>query len=213
MVSEKAHSKKRRLQATPSQFVGEKQNAILLTPDAPQRLQHLASQTPVVIVSDLPKEMPLKERRQRAKEIYPQNEEYENHATSRRIKMVSRARDELVFHSANLRTLKIMPHLKPLVENAVPLYENMGEGKHWHSYGVAATIDAEAFLIRLVAYENVNGHLGLDILYDAQISPRKIVEGLASPSRSPSTNGDARSRSPSEDKLARWWKLVKESEA
>jgi len=209
MAIEKAHSQEGPLQATPPQFVGEGQNVILLTPDAPQRLQQLASQTPIVIVSDFPKVMSLKERRQKAKLIFPRDAEYDNHATGRKVKMVNRARDELVFHSANLRTLKIMPHLKELVANAVPLYENMGEGKHWRSYGVAATIDAEAFLIRLVAYESVNGHRDLDILYDAQISPRKIVEGLASPSRSPSTNGDARSRSPSEDELARWWSLVK----
>gem|GEM_PF-3251752 len=191
---------------------GTAQDTIPLTTDASERLEALQKQEPVVIESGLPESLTDEEKRQVAERDYPLNEEFTNRATGKRIRMVKRARGELTFHSANLRTLKIMPHLKELVEQATPLYQNTGKGKTWHSYGVAATIDGEAFLIRLVAYENVNGQLDLDIFYDAQVSPRKKVEELSSPSRSSTTNGDARSRGSSEDKLVTWWRKVKEQE-
>jgi len=213
MVSEQAHSRSGRLQATPAQFVGEGQEAILLTPDASQRLQRLTEQTPVVIVSDLCANLTKDERQHTAEELYPVDREFRNRATGRRVRTVARARGKLAFHSASLRTLQIMPYLKELVENAVPLYENTGKGKHWRNYGVAAVINSEPCFVRLVVYENVHGYPALDILYDAQVTPRKTVEEPTALSRSSLTNGDAQGRGPSKDKLMRWWWLVKAAES
>jgi len=63
-----------------------------------------------------------------------------------------------------------------------------------------------------VAFEGSNNKLQMDVFHDAQVSPREIVEGLTSLSRSSNTNQDAQSRSPSRDKLAHWWQLVKEQD-
>jgi len=200
------------LREVPSAYVGEGQETILLTPDASQRRDALAAQEPVVIDTVVPQGMTNKQRQAEAEKLYPADQEFDNHATGRKIRTAAKARGKMTFHSANLRTLRIMPHLKELIENAVPLYENTGEGKHWHNYGVLAEMDGEQFFVRLAAYEDVNGQLLLDVLYDAQVSPRKTVEGPTSLSRSSNTNQDAQSRSPSRDKLARWWQLVKEKD-
>jgi len=201
------------LHVVPPEYVGEGQDTILLTPDATQRRDALAAQEPVVIDTVILEGMTNRERQTEAEKLYPADQEFNNHATGRKIRTTAKARGKMTFHSANLRTLRIMPHLKELIENAIPLYENTGKGKHWHNYGVLAEMDGEQFFIRLAAYEDVNGKLFLDVLYDAQVSPRKTVEGPSSLSRSSNTNQDAQSRGPSKDKLAGWWQLVKEQES
>jgi len=95
-----------------------------------------------------------------------------------------------------------MPYLKELIENGVLLYENTGKGKHWRNYGAAAVINSVPVFARLVAYENVNGYFGLDVFYDAQVTPRKAVEEPTPLSRSSLTNGDAQGGGSSKDKLA-----------
>jgi len=200
------------LAETTPQFVGEGKDTILLTPDAVQRRDALANQSPVVVTTVVREGMSNKEREAEAEKLYPRGKEFTNRVTGRKIRLVRQAREKMTFHSANLRTLRIMPHLGELIENAVPLYENRGGGKHWHNYGALIEMDKEQFFVRLVAYENVNGELLLDILYDAQVSLRETVEGLTSLSRSSNTNQDAQSRGPSRDKLARWWRKVKEQE-
>jgi len=196
-----------------TQYVGEGRGTVVLTPDAAQRRDALAAQEPVLIESSLSDNLSKEERKAKAKELYPLNQVFTNRATGRAIKMVKRAIGKLRDHSASLRSLKIMPHLKELVENAIPLFENTGEGKHWHHYGVAATIDGEAFIVRLVAYENVNGQLHMDVFYDAQTTPRKAMEGLTSLGQSAETNRDAQSRSPSRDIAVTWARAVKAKEA
>jgi len=106
-----------------------------------------------------------------------------------------------------------MPYLKELIENAVPLYENTGKGKHWKNHGAAAVINSIPVFVRLVAYENVNGYSDLDIFYDAQVTSRKTVEEPSPLSRSSLTNGDAQGGGSSKDKLMRWWWLVKATES
>jgi len=197
----------------PTQYVGEGRGTVVLTPDAAQRRDALAAQEPVLIESSLSDNLSKEERKAKAKELYPLNQVFTNRATGRAIKMVKRAIGKLRDHSASLRSLKIMPHLKELVENAIPLFENTGEGKHWHHYGVAATIDGEAFIVRLVAYENVNGQLHMDVFYDAQTTPRKAMEGLTSLGQSAETNRDAQSRSPSRDIAVTWARAVKAKES
>jgi len=201
------------LRELPAQYVGEGRGTVVLTPDAQQRRDKLAAQEPIVIESNLPASMTGKEIRAKAKELYPSGQKFTNAATGRVIEMVSRARGELAYHGANLRTLKIMPHLKELVENAIPLFENTGNGKHWPHYGAPTVIDGEAFFVRLVAFESSNRKLQLDIFHDAQVTPREEFEGAPSPGRSLITNEDAEGRGPSRDIAVKWWQLVKEQEA
>jgi len=200
------------LRELPTQYVGAGQSTILLTPDATQRRDALATQEPVVIKSNLSEDYE-KAKTEAMTAFQALDRKVTNKASGREIEMVMSGFRKLRSHSGNLLTLKIIPALKELVENAMPLFENTGEGKHCHHYAAAAVIDGEPFFVRLVAFEGNNNKLQLDVFYDAQISPREIVEGLTSPSRSQETNEDARSRGPSKDKLARWWQLVKEQEA
>jgi len=200
------------LRELPAQYIGAGQDTILLTPDATQRRHALAAQEPVVIKSNLSEDY--EKAKVEAKAAFQTlDRKVTNKASGREIEMVMSGFRKLRSHSGNLLTFKIIPALKELVENAIPLFENTGEGKHWHHYGAVAIIDGEPFFVRLVAFEGNNRKLQLDVFHDAQVSPRQEVEGLTSPSRSQETNEDARSRGPSKDKLARWWQLVKEQGA
>jgi|GEM_PF-15939 len=201
------------LSELPAQYVGAGRGTVVITPDATQRQDALATQKPTVIESSLPASMTGKEIRAKAKELYPSGQKFTNAATGRIIEMVSRARGELAYHGANLRTLKIMPHLKELVENAIPLFENTGDSKHWLHYGAATVIDGEAFFVRLVVFESNQRKFQLDIFHDAQITPREEFEGAPSPGRSLITNEDAGGRGPSRDIAVKWWQLVKERES
>jgi len=199
------------LRELPAQYVGKGQDTILLTPDATQRRDALAAQEPVVIESNFSEDY--EKAKAEAKTAFQALErKVTNKASGREIEMVMSGFRKLRSHSGNLLTLKIIPALKVLVEDAIPLFENTGEGKHWHHYGTASIIDGEPCFVRLVAFEGNNRKLQLDVFHDAQVGPRQEVEGPTSPSRSQETNEDARSRGPSRDKLARWWQLVKEQE-
>jgi len=200
------------LRELPAQYVGAGRETVVLTPDAQQRRDELAAQEPVVIESSLPKD--IKEAKAKAKEDYRAlARKVTNKVSGREIELVMRAFGKLRSHIGNLLLLKIIPHLRELVEDTTPLFENTGEGKHWHHYSAAAIIDTEPFFVRLVTFEGSNNKLQRDIFHDAQVTPRETVEGTSSLGRSRVTNADAQGRSPSKELLFQWWQLVKERES
>jgi len=199
------------LRVVPQSYVGEGRGMVVLTPDATQRRNELAAQEPVVIESNLPED--IEAAKAKAKEDYRALErKVTNQASGREIELVMRAFGKLRSHIGNQRVLKIVPHLKELIESAIPLFENTGDGKHWHHYGAAAIIDGEAFFVRLVAFEGSNNKLQLDVFHDAQVTVRDAVEGTSPLGRSRVTNADAQGQSPSKELLVQWWQLVKEKE-
>jgi|GEM_PF-820380 len=199
------------LRTVPPKYVGEGRGTVVLTPDASQRRDALAAQEPVVIESNLSEDVE-KAKAEAETAFRALERRVTNRQSGREIELVMNGFRKLRSHIGNQRVLKIVPHLKELIENATPLFENTGDGKHWHHYGAAAVIDGEPFFVRLVAFEGNNRKLQLDVFHDAQVSPRETVEGLTSPSRSQVTNEDARSRGPSKELLVHWWQLVKEQD-
>jgi diguanylate cyclase (GGDEF)-like protein len=85
-------------------------------------------------------------------------------------------------HSADPKTLRIVPQLRTLFEQAVPLWSDTVKRRTpqesvraYHNYGAKARFDDGDYYVRLVVREDVNGN----IYYDNELSQvEKIGEGV-----------------------------------
>ena len=69
---------------------------------------------------------------------------------------------KLKSHSANARTLKIVPGLKSIMERAIPLYSDPDRSGNkniiaWHTYGAKALLDGENVFVKLVVVKRATG--------------------------------------------------------
>ena len=140
--------------------------------------------------------------RQKAKDAYSKLKEAKN--GMRTIQFVMSGFKKLRSHSGDSRTLRIVPGLKGLMENAVWLYEEKdrtGDSnvKAWHTYASRAVLDGEPVFVKLVVREESNGKNTLDLFDDSSVTVEKAA-------RTPAFNAGAGDLS--KDKLHAWWHSV-----
>ena len=88
-------------------------------------------------------------------------------------------------HSADTRTLRIIPGLKELMEKAVLIQQSDDSTgnenvKYWLTYASRAVLDGESVFVKLVVREERNGTRLLDFFDDSSVSKITIRQGAAS---------------------------------
>lgn len=169
----------------------------------------LESMEPVEITSNAPSDQTA--LRAWANETYQRDKSFTNKATGRNIKLVNSGLKKLRNHSAESITLRLIPGLQKLIENALPLYleNDRGDGNNirvWHNYGVKAKVDGQEVFIRLTTWQEKGGELMLDLFHDAHATDAALMREI--PNRgSPQAKQD-HSSGFDKDKLRAWWHSV-----
>lgn len=151
----------------------------------------------------------------RAKHAYTVLKEATNVIDNKRIQFVMTGYRKLVSHSADSRTLRIIPGLKALVEDAIPIYTEPHTAtrpnentRAWHTYAARAELDGEPVYVKLVVREDAAGRRTLDFFHDATVTPSKeIRQALPSTTRLSMAEGAVQVLA-AKDKLYQWYHEV-----
>lgn len=122
----------------------------------------------------------------------------------RTIQFVMSGFRKLRSHSADSRTLRIIPGLKTLMERAILIRTESDDRKNadvlaWHFYAARAVLDGEAVYVKLVVREERGGRSVLDFFDDSTVTTEKAIQ-------TPAFNAGPDSLS--KDKLRQWWQSV-----
>lgn len=181
--------------------------------EARRRLERLQGMEPVAVNdSAFAGIMDAGQLRSIASDIYMKLQPALNEHDGRTLHFVKSGLKKTRSHSADSRTMRIIPSLPELFAKAVPLYTDRpreGKGakaKTWHTYAVKAMIDGQETYIRLTAWESNTGELHLDY-HDANFSntkgdPRPTAVRETNPPR------DGLDRL-SKDTIHHWMEIVK----
>lgn len=119
-------------------------------------------------------------------------------------------------HSADPRIMRIIPGLKELLGEAVPLWSEPEKDalKHrniaaWHTYGARAILDGQPVWVRLTTFEMSDGREVFSLHHDHNVTwEERIKKGpLAGPD--PVTNREVSQEDLSKDRLYTWYRRVK----
>lgn len=133
------------------------------------KLRMLESMEPIEVDSlALGDTKDIKELRIKAKEIYRTLKNAVNKHDGRDIQFSMRAYDEIESHSGDARVLMIVPKLKALMENAVPIFDEKNTKPlkrnivAWHQYAVKTIMNGNIGFVRLTTHEDAGGKIFLN---------------------------------------------------
>ena len=125
---------------------------------------------------------------------------------------------ELISHSADQKLLRIVPHIKTILENSIYLFERDPEAekkkakdddtKVYKYYGCRIRIDGEQYLVRSVIRVAKNGRF----YYDGDITIENTIKE-ASQGDAPATNAGSTLKGFSKNSITEWIVKVKEKQA
>lgn len=185
-----------------------------LTPT--QRRETLRTATPVEIDSTALGQPKTQGFLDRVRAVYKSLLPAVNAIDGHKINFVMTGLKKLASHSADERTLQIVPKLSELIKSAVPLYAEPDRsgttGMTWHVYGARAVLDGKPTMVKLVVREEVKGKYTLDYFDDGSASNEELFikpdGGLADPL----SMQEQASRRLDRDKIYQWWHTVKADE-
>lgn len=124
--------------------------------------------------------------------------------------------DKLQSHSADKRTMEIIPALKKLMEESTPLYESPPSPtdrdknvKLWRTYGALGRLHGVDVMVKLVVKDYGRGKLVLDVFHDAHVLSVLEMEQGSLPPASRNAMPALGEANPARNKLLQWYRAVK----
>jgi len=185
-----------------------KSNYYLQQPeDKEEKKKELLGQEPVIIDSSwLPPNLNVKDRLKISKDEFDKiRDETPITKDGRKVKFSTKGFKEIFFHSADNRTISVIPQLPELLQKGTYLWSesNMkNEDKNiiaYHNYSSKVRINGKDEFIRIIIRENNNG----DYFYDNEFVESEIINKGSAP---PTNQG--RKLSPLKSNLYQWWNSV-----
>ncbi len=118
-----------------------------------------------------------------AREEYRKLEPVVNTDTGKTVHFVQTGFREMKHHSATPAIMKIVPKLRELVEKAILLWVEPDRQKReriegWDNFGVRAEIDGQEFYVQIIAWEEKNHGVYIDLFHDVSVTEAEKVKSL-----------------------------------